>query len=329
MSRKKLNCAFVVFGLVAAGALVPTLHADVTKREKTVLKFEGMLGRIMGMAGGAAAKDGLTSTVAVKGHRKATVNDQTGQIVDLSEEKIYDIDFKKKEYRVTTFVQMRERIKKAQADAAKAAKDMPAEDRAPVDQTGTEVEVSVDVKTTGETKTIAGHHAKQVVVTITAREKGKTLDEGGGMVLTNETWVGPRIAALNEVAQFDQKFYTAVYGDGMAAMGQQFMSLAAMYPSMQKMVAQTNEQMKKLDGTPLLTMQKTETVKSAAAMAQAPTAPASGGGLGGALARRMMGNKGKPEQRSVLYTSTVETLSVDATASDADVAIPAGFKEKK
>jgi acyl CoA:acetate/3-ketoacid CoA transferase alpha subunit len=67
-------------------------------------------------------------------------------------------------------------------------------------------------------------------------------------------------------------------------------------------------------------------VKSAAAMAQQPAA--GGGGLSGALARRMMGNK-KPEQRSLLYTSTNETLSIDTTASEADVAIPAGFKEKK
>jgi len=68
---------------------------------------------------------------------------------------------------------------------------------------------------------------------------------------------------------------------------------------------------------------RTETVKSAAAMAQAPSG---GGGISGALARRMMG---KPQQRSVLFTSTNETLSIDPTATDADVAIPAGFKEKK
>ncbi|MBK9239683.1 MAG: hypothetical protein IPL75_05365 [Acidobacteria bacterium] len=328
MSRKKLSCAFVVLSLLSAVAFVPALHADVKKREKTVLKFEGMLGRVMGMAGGSAMKDGLTSTVAVKGNRKATLNDQTGQIIDLSEEKIYDIDFKKKEYRVMTFDQLRAQIKKAQADAAKAAKDMPAENRDELDQPGKEVEVSFDVKATGQTRTIAGHPAKQVIVTITAHEKGKTLEEGGGMVMTNETWVGPRIPALNEVALFDAKFIKAVYGDSIGAMAQQFAGMAAMYPSLQKIMAQTEEQMKKLDGTPLLLVQKTETVKSTAAMAEAPAAPASGGGLSGALARRMMGNK-KPEQRSLLYTSTSETLSIDPAASDLDVALPTGLKEKK
>lgn len=333
MSRKMLKPALVYGGLLA-GALVtvamlaPAVHADVKTREKTLVKLEGMLGRIAGMAGGNAAKDGLTSSVAVKGQRMATFNDLTGQIVDLSEEKVYGIDFKKKEYRVTTFAELREQMKKARADAEKAVKDMPTEDRSQVEQATKDVEVTFDVKATGETKTIAGYPAKQFVITVTAHEKGKTLDEGGGMVLTNDVWVGPRIAALNEVAQFNMKFFTAVYGDSLASMGQQFASMAAMYPSLQNVMKTMGEQMKKLDGTPLMSVQKTETVKSAAAMAQAPAAPASGGGLSGALARRVMGNK-KPEQRSLLYTSTSETLSIDSTSSDADVAIPAGFKEKK
>jgi hypothetical protein len=321
-----LSSTIVLCGLLVAIALTPTISADVRTQQKVTVKFEGMMGRIMGMGGGAAAKDGLTSTLAVKGVRKASTNDRTGQIVDLSEEKVYDLDIRKKEYRVTTFAELRERMKKAQADAEKAAKVMPAEDKDELQQSGKEVEIKVDVKETGEKKSIAGHSARQVIVTVTAVEKGKTLEEGGGMVLTNDIWVGPRIAALNEVAQFDMKYFKAVYGDSLASMGDQLASLGAMYPSLQKMMAEMAGKMKALDGTPLLTIQKTETVKSAAAMAQQPAAPS--GGLGGALARRMMGNK-KPEQRSLLYTSTVETLSIDATAADTDVAIPAGFKEKK
>ncbi len=329
MLRKKLTIAMAVLGLFAAAALVPTLHADVRMREKTVLKFEGFLGRIAGMAGGAAGKDGLTSTVTVKGDRKATVNDKTGQIIDLAEEKIYDIDYKKKEYRVMTFAQLREQLQKVQADAEEAAKDMPTENRDELNEGGKEIEISFDVQETGKTKEIAGQPAREMVITIAAHVKGQTLDESGGMVITNEIWLGPRIAALDEVAQFDQKFFMAVYGDSLAAMGQQFMSMAAMYPSLQKLMTRATEEMKKLDGTPLLSVQRTETVKSEAAMSQAPEAPKSGGGLSGALARRMMGNRGAPEKRSLLYTATSETLSLETTASEADVAIPANFKEKK
>ena len=322
MSRKMLSC------VIAVAVFAPAIHADVKTTQKSQVKFEGMLGRIVGMAGGGAAKDGLTNSVAVKGNRMATVNDQSGQIVDLSEEKVYMVDFKKKEYRVYTFAEMREQMKKAQADMEKQMKDMPPEAKSDMEQASANLEVTFDVKPGTENKTIAGHQARHMILTVTAKEKGKAIEESGGMVITNDVWLGPRIAAMNEIGQFSQKFVTAVYGDSLAGMGQQFASLSAMFPGLQTMMKTVGEQMKKLDGTPLMTVQKTETVKSAAAMAQAQSAPSSGGGLSGALARRVMGNK-KPEQRSVLYTSTSETLSIDPAASDADVAIPAGFKEKK
>jgi hypothetical protein len=326
MTRKMLSVAILLCGVVTYAVWAPAVAADVKKQEKATVKIEGILGRLASMGG--APKEGQTSTIAVKGSRKASFNDQFGQIIDLSEEKIYDIDVRKKEYRVTTFAQLREQWKKAQADAEKNMKDIPAEDRDQLEQAGKEVEIVADVKETGEKRTIAGHPARQVIVTVTAREKGKTLEEGGGMVMTNEFWMGPRIAALNEVGQFDMKFAMALYGDSIAALRQQVAGLMAIYPSMQKLAAQMEEKTRALDGTPLMTIQKTETVKSSAAMAQAQAPPATGGGLGGALARRMMGNK-KPEQRTLLYTSTSETVSIEAAAADADVALPAGLKEKK
>ena len=325
MSRKVLSV------LISAAVFAPVIHSDVKTKEKTQIKLEGMLGRIAGMAGGAAGKDGVMNTVAVKGNRMATFNDQSGQIVDLSEEKIYVVDFKKKQYEVFTFAEMRAQMEKARADAEKSMKDMkdmPAEDRAQMEEATKNLEVTFDVKETGEAKTIAGHQAKQLLVIVTMKEKGKALEESGGMVMTNEVWLGPRIAALNEVGEFSAKFVQAVYGDALAGMGQQFASLSAMYPGLQKAAKTMGEQMKKLDGTPLMTVQRTEAVKSAEAMKKAESAPASGGGLSGALARRVMGNK-KPEQRGLLYTFTSETLSIDPAATDADVAVPAGFKEKK
>src|SRR5688572_4771357 len=143
MSRRILS------GLIAVAIFAPAIHADVKTKEKTQVKFEGMLGRIAGMAGGGAAKDGLTNSVVVKGNRMATFNDQNGQIVDLSEQKIYNVDFKKKEYRVFTFAEMREQMQKVRADAEKAAKDMSPEDRAQLAEASKNVEVAFDVKETG------------------------------------------------------------------------------------------------------------------------------------------------------------------------------------
>ena len=49
--------------------------ADVKTRDKTQAKFEGMLGRMVGMVGGKAAREGVVTAVAVKGDRKAELND--------------------------------------------------------------------------------------------------------------------------------------------------------------------------------------------------------------------------------------------------------------
>jgi hypothetical protein len=52
-------------------------------------------------------------------------------------------------------------------------------------------EVDVEVKPTGQTKTIAGHNARNPL-DLTMRWAGKKLEEGGGMVLTNTMWLAPR-----------------------------------------------------------------------------------------------------------------------------------------
>ena len=119
MKRLLISCAIALPLLALAG---PAL-AEVKTREKSQIKIEGMIGRMVNMFGGKAAKEGIVSTVAVKGNRKATVNDATGQIIDLSEEKIYDLDMKKKSYEVTTFEELRRRMREAREKAQKERRE--------------------------------------------------------------------------------------------------------------------------------------------------------------------------------------------------------------
>ena len=51
----------------------------------------------------------VMATVAIKGDRKMTTTDETAQLIDLDEEKVYDIDLKHKTYTVTTFAEMRQK----------------------------------------------------------------------------------------------------------------------------------------------------------------------------------------------------------------------------
>src|SRR5947209_9682345 len=118
----KRNRTAVALGAALFIFSTHTLTADVRADQKTHIEFGGMLGRMVNFFGGKAAKEGVVATVAVKGDRKATMNEQTGQIVDLAEEKVYDLDLKKKSYKVTTFAELRRRMEEAQKKAEEDAR---------------------------------------------------------------------------------------------------------------------------------------------------------------------------------------------------------------
>jgi hypothetical protein len=323
----------VVLGVLTFGMLaIPAVRADVKTREKSLVKLEGMLGGAVRLFGGSAAKDGITSTVAVKGTRKSSIADTTGEIVDLKEEKVYRLDVKKKEYKVVTFAQLRQEWEDAKAEAKKNAEEMKKSQGDQPEPTGKQMEITADVKETGQKKNIAGYDAREVVLTITTKEKGKTLEESGGLVMTDTMWIGPRIAALDEIAQFDMKFIKAVYGDDALAQMQQLAAAFAMYPSMKPMMDKMRAEGGKLQGTTLASTTVFEHVKSAEEVHAAAAHPSAstGGGIQGQLAGHLLAGRGQSAgPRSTLMTTTHDVLSVESAATEADVAIPAGFKEKK
>src|SRR5262245_55145158 len=131
-SGKKMTTKATVLRLltiVFVALASDSVRADVRSDEKTHIEFAGMLGRMMNMFGGKAAREGVTATVAVKGDRMARLDDERGQIVDLAEEKIYDLDLKKKAYRVTTFAELRRRMEEARKKAEEDAKKQEGADR--------------------------------------------------------------------------------------------------------------------------------------------------------------------------------------------------------
>jgi len=279
--KRLLSCSAL---LLCAAALAPVLHADVKTVQKTTFKLEGMLGAFLNRAAGG--DDGLTQTVAVKGNRMSHMSGTAGEIIDLSEEKVYRVDTKKKEYTVVTFAEMRAEMEKMKADMAKRQAQANPQDKADAEQAAKQLEFDVKVDPTSETQSLAGHNARKTILTITMREKGKKLEEGGGMVLTSTMWMAPKIAALDEVSDFYMKYFKAVYGGTFTGMDmQQMNALAAMFSGIGGLFERNAAEMRKLQGTPLSTTTVIESVKSQQQMANAPK---SGGGLGGMLAARMM-----------------------------------------
>ena len=325
-------------GLVLSAS---ALHADVRSDEKSRVEFAGMLGRMVNLFGGKAAREGVLSTVAVKGDRKAVLGDANGQIIDLNEEKIYSLDLKKKTYTVVTFAELRRQMEEARKKAEEEAKKAPeAEKPAERDPNQKEVEVDFDVKDTGEKKAINGFDTHQVIMTITVREKGKTLDQSGGLVLTSDMWLAPKIAAMQEVVAFDLKYAQKLYGPMVSGLSASQMAAAlATYPMLKDAMEKMRTEGAKLEGTAIQTTVTTEAVKSAEQLAQesktaAESKPSGGGGLsgrlGGMIAKKIgpkTDDAAKP--RATFMTMNTEVLKIATTVAAEDVAVPAGFKETK
>jgi hypothetical protein len=339
------------FVLVCVLALSSSLSADVRSDQRVKFQLGGMIGKMVNMFGGKGAREGVVSMVAVKGNRKVTMSDTTGQIIDLSEEKIYDLDVKKKTYKVTTFAQIREEMEKARREAEKAAREErasePSEPSKPAekDPNQKEFEVDFDIKNTSETKAINGFNTTKSVMTITVREKGKTLDQSGGMVMTTDMWMTPSAPSTKELTDFDVRYAQKLYGPVVSGASAQDMAMAmAMYPQMKPALDKMRAEGGKMPtGTAILTEMRMESVppgtanqastQIAAPPAEEPKKKGFGGMLGGLKkmaeqAEKNQGAEQKP-QRAVVMSTSVEMLKLTTDVDAASVAIPAGFAEKK
>jgi hypothetical protein len=337
----------VVATLVAATATV--IRADVHTDQKTHVEFAGALGRVVNIFGGKAAREGVVSSIAVKGDREARMTGQTGQIVDLNEEKIYDLDLRNKTYKVTTFDELRRQMQEAEDKAqqqADKAEGGSARQAAP-EEKEKEVVSDVQVKNTGETKTINGFHTHESIVTVTTHEKGKKIEDSGGMITTADLWLAPKIAAMDEITAFAIRYAQKLYGPMLAGLSPaQVGTAAAMYPLMKQALSRVNPELQKLDGSPIMTTLTFDNVKSKADMDEEARQKReeqqqaenkdddSGGGLGGLLggfakraASKRLGGDSEPQQRSTVLTSTTEILKVSTTVAAADLEIPAGFRQ--
>jgi hypothetical protein len=327
-------------------------HADVHSDQKTRVQLGGAIGGIVNVFGGKAAREGVTTAVSVKGDRKSTMGESGGQIIDLNEEKIYDVDTRRKTYKVTTFAELRRQMEEAQRKAREQAEKQQARqqkaEKAPErDPNAKEMEVDFKVRDTGEKKTVNGFDTHQVLLTITVREKGRKLEESGGIVVTSDMWMAKTIAAMKEIAAFDLRYAQKLQGPMMnGASAQEMAAALAMYPQMKDAMAKMAAEGSKLDGTPILTTVTFDAVKSAEQIAQesrqgdgdqktGSSDPVSGllGGLARRAAQRKSGGESggsnEDKTRANFMTTTTEVLKISTDVAPGDVAVPMGYKENK
>lgn len=348
--RRYAVCLFAVLCFASASSVV---SADIRSDQRVRFQLGGAVGKLINMFGGKGARDGVTTTVAVKGNRKATLSDTTGQIVDLSEEKVYDLDMKKKTYKVTTFAQLRAEMEKARREAEQMAREEQQQTREPnepskpaeKDPNQKEFEVDFDLKNTGATRSINGFDTRQTVMTITVREKGKTLNDAGGMVMTTDMWLTSNAPSTDDIAAFDLKYAQKIYGPAVmnGASAQDMAMAMAMYPQIKPALDKMAAEGTTIEGTAILSEMKMEAVPPGTAnqtgealpKAEAPPEQKKGrfGGLMGGLkkmaeASNQSSGEQKP-QRSIIMTTSVEMLKLTPDVTADAVAIPPGFKETK
>jgi hypothetical protein len=308
--------------------------ADGNVSQKTQVHFGGALGGIINVFGGKSTHEGLESTTIVKGNRKLTTTGGSGELVDLDQEKIYQIDFERKTYKVVTFEELRKQFEEARKQSEASAKKE--KEKEPKGEKGPEYEVDFDVRDTGKKETINGFNTHEVISTVTVREKGKKLEQSGGVVLTSDMWIGPQLSALDEIGRFDRKYFQKLYGSLYSgAEMQQMAVLMATNPAFAKAMKAFGEKKASFNGTPIRTTLTVESVagaeqKQQAAKEEQPTSVSGAvfGGLMKKVQQRRQEKSGGDPNRSRLFDSTNEILKASTAASASDVALPAGFKQK-
>jgi hypothetical protein len=310
------------------------VFADATLQQKTQVHFGGALGGVVNVFGGKATREGITHMTALKGDRKATRTEDHGEIVDLGEEKVYTVDYGRKTYSVKTFAEMRREFEDAQERAKKHAGEAKSEQA----EKGPEWDVDFNIKSTGNKQEINGWNTHEEIVTITVHEKGKKIEQSGGFVLTSDMWMGPKIPAMRELADFDRRFVQKVYGSAMDAEMVKAAAAMAATPQFGKAMKALAEHRGSFEGTPIRTVMTFDTVPGPATQQQnasneeSPQSPGAAvfGGLMRKMKERQAAKKSESGEtdKSTMFDSTTELLSATTSASSDAVSIPAGFKQR-
>lgn len=206
MTRIRLSA---VASAVAAALALNIAHADATLRERMSVEGQGIM---------AFANMSGTTTTQVSGKRSRTESDlqmesrmvrmfargvggPTAEIVRLDEDKVYQLDLKKRTYTENSLAAQRARMQQAMEQAKQQQEKQPA----PTGMDESECEWSdptVDVNKTGAKGTFAGYSADQVVVV--AKQSCKSRKDGSicDVALSLEEWVAPGFEGSDELTKF-------------------------------------------------------------------------------------------------------------------------------
>ena len=273
----------------------------------------------------------------------------TAEIVRLDQERVISLDLKDKTYSETTFAMQRAEMEQAMAQM-RESQQAQQQGMSGIDESDCEwSEATARVERSGESATIGGYRAEQVLFTATQscrdRKSGQVCDFG----LRVEQWIAPEFEAAPEVLRFYQAYAEQMGLDAQGSRG--FSERAeAMFGGYEGIWGALAEHMQTLDGYPVksgisLAMggQECESVQQLHAAGSAGT-PGLGEAIGGALGGRlggMLGRKrddpakaapaapasGPADGMFTLMTITNELVAVSRGPVEAEIfEVPAGFR---
>jgi hypothetical protein len=300
--------------------------------EQTSKITGGMMAGAMKLAGAFSkqAREPMVSSVAVKGDRMVHANQHHASVIDLDKETITDINFDKKQYSVMTFAQMKQMME----EMSQKMKSSPDAQKA-------DVNFKVSAKDTGQKKFIAGFDTHEMVLTMEMEGTDKESGNKGGMVVTSDMWLAPKVSGYNEIAEFHKRMSQKLNWapSSFGAMGAR--------PDMMKGMAELAKESAKLNGMPVfqtVTMgmhaEGQEDGQAPPPQQQQADRPSIGGvlgGLGGFGRKKKSRDEGSTDgqqaQGSTSASGTLMEMTMEmsgfsaAPVDGSKLEVPAGFKQ--
>jgi len=265
------------------------------------------------------------------------------KITRLDKELVWNIDDEKKTYTETTFAKLREQMKEAEEKAAKEEKKD--------EDTDVKRTVNLDLKNTGEKKTINGFPCEHFIVELTVvAEKVKTKEKSDELYITTDMWVAPSLQTVQDEITAFSAAEAAKLGFGGGGMNE---AVTKQYGSHLK---ELSGKMKGIKGYPVVNELTMETPagsgggekKEAVEEEKKPEAKEeeetpSLGGIFGKIAKSASKEKDKEKEnaekkdepkptkpgRNVIFSTRIEvTEAAVSPVLEAEFTVPAGYELK-
>jgi hypothetical protein len=332
-------------GCLMAVALATGAQADITIEERTTVEGAGLM-RMANMSG--------TTVTTISGDRARIESDlqmqsrvvrmfargmgPTADLVRLDQDKVYQLDVKKKQYSEQSLAEQRAQMQAALEQASKAQPPVGGVDQSQCEWSPPKA----DVKRSGERATFAGMDAERITITATQSCRDKNSGAVCDFGLALDQWVAPKFGGADEVQKF-----SAAYAQKMGFDSREGLRRAeALFGKYKDMWNEVAKRTRDVQGHPVRSTFGLVVGGPQCAGANQGAQPASSpgastpGGIAGRIAGGLFKKRGGEEQAPAaapalqvngltpILTVTSELTSVKQEAAPADLfEVPADFRK--